>query len=45
MPLAAVRAGGLVEKLRFQDLLTMGGRIFHQTHRRRCCACRARWPK
>jgi sigma-B regulation protein RsbU (phosphoserine phosphatase) len=25
-------ADDLVERLRFQDLLTMGGRIFHQTH-------------
>lgn len=24
--------GELLEKVRFQDLLTMGGRIFHQTH-------------
>ncbi len=25
-------AGQLVDTLRFQDLLTMGGRVFHQTH-------------
>lgn len=26
------RADELVDRMRFQDLLTMGGRIFHQTH-------------
>ncbi len=26
------RAADLVDTLRFQDLLTMGGRVFHQTH-------------